>query len=106
MPPPPPAEGELSQSIEVESIEPRSPLWLILGRAIKLYLILFLALGLLMSLLGVNPLAQNGLMPKVLLLLVGASTLLALAGAHSNLLVEYGHMWLSLRPKHRRPQDK
>lgn len=68
----------------------------ILSRAAMVYLVLFMALGLVMSAMGVNPLANNGLMPKTLLVFVGLSLLIALANSLSNSLHEPGRSWLGL----------
>ncbi len=66
------------------------------SRAAGVYLILFLGLGLVMSLAGVNPLANNGLMPKLLLVFVGLALLIALANTLTDLSREQGRNWLRL----------
>lgn len=69
---------------------------LIVRRAIGTYLVLLFGLGALMSLLGLDPLARDGLMPKALLVFVG----LALGLATINTLVSYAQerdgSWLRL----------
>jgi peptidoglycan/LPS O-acetylase OafA/YrhL len=66
------------------------------SRAAGVYLILFLGLGLVMSLAGENPLADNGLMPKLLLVFVGLALLIALANTLTDLSREQGRNWLRL----------
>ena len=102
--------------IEIETdIEPDESAWaaerrrqirLVLSRAAGAYLVLFMGLGLLMSLLGVNPLANNGLMPKALLVFVGLALLIALAGTLSDLVRQQGQGWLSLAQKRRQSRLK
>jgi hypothetical protein len=65
---------------EVDNLTPTGQLRVIAGRAAIVYIALFLGLGLLMSLLGVNPLANEGLMPKALLVFVGLAVFMTLAG--------------------------
>lgn len=79
----------------VELPRPQGRVGQILKRAAATYLALFFGLGVMMSLLDSHPLANNGLMPKLLLLFVGVATLIALAAP----LIDYsrqqdGH-WLS-----------
>jgi hypothetical protein len=71
----------------------------ILSRAAGVYLVLFMALGLIMSALGVNPLANDGLMPKALLIFVSLALLIALANTLTDLFREQGRNWLRLAPK-------
>lgn len=68
----------------------------IVSRAMATYLVLFLCLGLVMSLSGVSPLAKNDLMPKVLLVFVGLALLLALANTLSENFSEYRQSWSTL----------
>src|SRR5262245_56414344 len=72
--------------------------WLrtMLGRAAGAYVVLFLVLGLGMSALGANPLANNGLMLKVLFIFVGLALLLALASSLTDLFREQGRNWLRI----------
>jgi hypothetical protein len=49
-----------------------------------------------MSLLGINPLVNNGLMPKVLLVFVGLALVIALANTLTDLSREQGRNWLRL----------
>ncbi|MFN8458179.1 MAG: hypothetical protein U0401_26600 [Anaerolineae bacterium] len=67
---------------------PPSRLRIILSRAVKVYLGLFLGISQLLSLLGVDPLTHNGLMPQCLGLYVGFSVLLALAQPDETNLVD------------------
>jgi len=69
---------------------------IIIGRAAMVYLGLLFGLGAVMSLLGINPLVNNGLMPKALLIFVGSALLLALANTLLNFLRDYGRSWLGL----------
>lgn len=85
--------------------EPRRRFRLIIGRAVLVYLLLFLALGVSMSLLGVDPLAHNGLMPKALLLFVGLALLMALINTAAQLSQERSVGWL-LRGLIKPSQDK
>lgn len=68
----------------------------IITRAVVVYGVLFFGLGLVMSLLDVNPLANNGLMPKGLLAFVGLSLLIALANRLASYAHESGHSWLTI----------
>jgi|GEM_PF-5808778 len=81
------------------AIERRRYLRAILSRAVVVYLVLFMGLGLVMSAVGVNPLANNGLMPKALLVFVGLALLIALANTLTDLFREQGRNWLRLAPK-------
>lgn len=69
---------------------------MILSRAAVVYLVLFMGLGLIMSALGVNPLVNNGLMPKALLIFVGLALIMALANTLIDLCREQGRNWLRL----------
>lgn len=60
----------------------------ILGRAVRIYLGLFLGLSLVMSILGLDPLVHNGALPQCLLVIVGLALILALAGGDANLVDE------------------
>ncbi|MBI1881391.1 MAG: hypothetical protein HYR94_24695 [Chloroflexi bacterium] len=96
-----PAEVE-SSGLETDEdelaggIERRRRLRTMLGRAAGTYLVLFLGLGLMMSALGVSPLANNGLMPKGLFIFVGLALLIALANSLTDLCREQGRNWLRL----------
>ena len=76
--------------------EQRSLIRTIISRAIVVYLVLFLALGSLMSSLGVSPLARGGLMPKALFLFVGAALVMALVNVLAGAAREHGQSWLTL----------
>ena len=76
--------------------EQRSHLRTILSRAAVVYLVLFMGLGLVMSVWGVNPMVNNGLMPKVLLVFVGLALVIALANTRTDLSREQGRNWLRL----------
>lgn len=89
-------EPDIEQDDSAWVAERRRQLRITLSRAVGTYLVLFMGLGLLMSALGVNPLANNGLMPKALLLFVGLALLIALAGNLSDLAREQGRGWLRL----------
>lgn len=88
--------------LEVEAAEVgwtaqrRRRIWVILSRAAVVYLVLFMGLGLIMSALGVNPLVNNGLMPKALLIFVGLALIMALANTLIDLCREQGRNWLRL----------
>ncbi|MBE7554780.1 MAG: hypothetical protein HS126_27325 [Anaerolineales bacterium] len=60
----------------------------ILGRAVGVYLGLFLGSSLVMSILGLDPLLHNGALPQCLLVIVGLALILALAGGETNLIDE------------------
>ena len=76
--------------------EQRSLIRTIISRAMVVYLVLFLALGGLMSTQGVNPLAREGLMPKALFLFVGTALVMALVNVLAGAAREHGQSWLSL----------
>jgi hypothetical protein len=76
--------------------EQRSLIRTIISRAVVVYLVLFLVLGGLMSSLGVNPLTRGALMPKALLLFVGAALVMALTNVLAGAAREPGQGWLSL----------
>lgn len=78
------------------AVERRRYLRAILSRAVGVYLVLFMGLGLVMSAVGVNPLVNNGLMPKALLVFVGLALLIALANTLTDLFREQGRNWLRL----------
>ena len=79
--------------------ERRKYLRTLLSRAAGAYLVLFMGLGLLMSALGVNPLVNNGLMPKLLLAFVALALAAALAGSLSDLVRQQGRGWLKVAHK-------
>ena len=85
---------DIEDDDEILLSEQRLRIRTIVGRALTVYLILFFGLGLLMSLLGVDPLANQGLMPKALLLFVGLSLLIALLNVLTDLSHERGLSWL------------
>ena len=73
-----PSDGAFAGDESVPT--PEEPTWLtdgqtllktMVSRAAKVYLVLFLGLGLGMSALSLSPLVNNGFMPKVLLAFVG-----------------------------------
>lgn len=68
----------------------------ILRRAVVTYLVMFLGAGLIMSALGVDPLANNVLMPKALLLFVGMATIIALLNNLITNWPEQKQNWLGL----------
>lgn len=76
--------------------EQRGRLRTVLSRAVLVYLLLFIGLGLVMSLFGVNPLANHGLMPKLLLVFVGLALVIAWANTLTDLLREQSRNWLRL----------
>lgn len=91
--------GAASTWLEAEEpdlAEQRSRIRTIISRAAGVYLVLFLILGGLMSSLGVSPLARGGLMPKALLLFVGAALVMALANVLAEAAREDSRGWLSL----------
>jgi hypothetical protein len=67
-----------------------------LSRAAGVYLVLFIGLGLIMSVWGINPMVNNGLMPKVLLVFVGLALVMAWANTLTDLSREHGRNWLRL----------
>jgi hypothetical protein len=73
-----------------------SRLRVILGRAVMVYLGLFLGVSLVMSILGLDPLLHNGALPQCLLVVVGLALILALAGGEVNLIDEQVHCRLIL----------
>jgi hypothetical protein len=77
-----------------------------LSRAAVVYLVLFFGLGLVMSVWGVNPMANNGLMPKVLLVFVGLALVIALANTRTDLSREQGRNWLRLVVRRRAMSGK
>ena len=86
-------------SAEAESDDPvdhSGPIYIIIQRAVITYLVLLFGFGAIMTLLGVNPLANQGLMPKALLLFVGLALLLALTNTLSTHSSEYRRDWTRL----------
>lgn len=88
-----------------EPIDPDEALWLaerqaqirmMVGRAAGVYLGLFVILGSLMSFMGLNPLANGGLMPKALLIFVGTALGIAMVNVLSELAREQGQSYLTL----------
>lgn len=68
----------------------------ILQRAGLLYVGLLLGASTLLSLAGIDPLFYQGALPKFLLLYVGLATLMALGNSETNLLDEQTRCWLAL----------
>jgi hypothetical protein len=66
------------------SINHPGQIYPIIRRAVITYLVLLFGFGAIMTLVGVNPLANQGLMPKALLLFVGLALLLALTNTLSS----------------------
>jgi hypothetical protein len=91
-----PDEPDLDEVETAWTAERRKYLRTLLSRAAGAYLVLFLGLGLLMSALGVNPLTNDGLMPKLLLVFVGLALAAALAGSLSDLVRQQGRGWLKV----------
>ena len=87
-------ESEIDDDESAEAAERRRYLRTMMSRAAGAYLLLFLGLGLAMSALGVDPLANNGLMPKVLFIFVGLAVLIALANSLTDLFRAQGRNWL------------
>lgn len=98
--------NETEGEYEAAAAERRRYLGVILSRAVVVYLVLFMLLGLFMSVMGVNPLANNGLMPKALLVFVGLALLIALANTLTDLFREQGRNWLRLARKREDPQNR
>jgi hypothetical protein len=91
-----PNESATDEDESAAAAERRRYLRTMLSRAAGVYLLLFLGLGLAMSVLGVDPLANNGLMPKVLFVFVGLALLIALANTFTDLFREQRRNWLRL----------
>lgn len=88
---------EVSEDIWDDLPHPTSRLRTILGRAAVVYLGMFLGISLLLSVLGVDPLTHNGLIPQCLLVYVGFMVLVALAnGDDENLINEQVRSRLAL----------
>ena len=68
----------------------------IITRAAVTYGVLFLIIALILSFFGIDPLANGGLMPKLLLLFVGLAMIIALANNMVDYSREYGISWLGL----------
>jgi hypothetical protein len=66
---------------------PPSRLRTILSRAVQVYLILFLSISALLSILGVDPLTHDGLIPECLLVCIGFSVLFSLANGEDETLI-------------------
>jgi hypothetical protein len=84
----------LVEEEDMEVLFPPTRLRLLLNRAVSLYVGLFFGLSMLLSLLGVDPLIHNGLMPKALLIYVGIALLLAWASSEVQRLDEPSPGWL------------
>jgi hypothetical protein len=69
---------------------------MMISRAVLVYGILFMGCGVLMSALGLSPLANNGIMPKTLLVFVGLSFIIALCNNFLVLSRDYGLSMSSL----------
>jgi hypothetical protein len=76
--------------------QPASRLRMILQRAGWMYLSLFLGLSLLMSIAGVDPLTQDGALPKCLFVFVGLAVILAAGRSDASLVDEQARSWLAL----------
>lgn len=87
----PGAEAEPDNSIDLPG-----QIYPVIRRAVITYLVLLIGFGAIMTLLGVNPLANQGLMPKALLLFVGLALLLALTNTLSNHSYEPRKEWTRL----------
>ncbi|MEM7347153.1 MAG: hypothetical protein AAF485_23175 [Chloroflexota bacterium] len=59
----------------------RNDLWIMISRAITIYLGLTVGLGAFISFFGGDPLANNWFVPKLLLVIVGLAFLIALANS-------------------------
>ncbi len=68
----------------------------IVSRAALVYLSLFLGLSIFLSMLGINPLIHNGILPKCLLVYVGLALILALANSETSLVYEQARSWLAV----------
>lgn len=66
---------------------PPSRLRTILSRAVQVYLGLFLSISILLSILGVDPLTHDGLIPQCLLVCIGFSVLFTLANGEDETLI-------------------
>ena len=84
----------LVEEEEIEIIPPPRRLRSLLGRAVLLYGVLFFGSSILLSLLGLDPLIHNGLMPKALLIYVGLAVLLAWSNIEVQRLDEPVPGWL------------
>ena len=86
-----------------EPAEYRQRVQMIVWRAVMVYIVLLFGVGATMSILGVNPLANNGLMPKAILIFVGLSLLIALINTLTDFSQEHGRSWLRLISRWVRP---
>ena len=102
----PPATAWFDSEEEIEPSAALQHLRVMIERAALVYFALLFGLGAMMSLLGLNPLAHNGLMPKALLLFVGSALLLALANTLTELSYDYDRSWVSLMGRWRRSDKK
>ncbi|HMQ53836.1 MAG TPA: hypothetical protein PKE64_25095 [Anaerolineae bacterium] len=80
----------------VDQPDPPSQVRVLLGRAAMTYAGLFLVAATGLSLLGVDPLFHQGLMPKTLLILVGLAVGLAMVNPPETLLIEQARSTLAL----------
>jgi hypothetical protein len=90
---------------EDDALTQPSRLRTILSRAALAYLGLFLGLSLFMSMLDINPLIHNGILPKCLLVYVGLAVILALANSDTNLIADQMRSRLAIysyRPRRER----
>ncbi len=69
---------------------------MIVWRAVVTYLVLVIGAGAIMTLLDINPLVKNGLMPKSLLIFVSLSLLIALINTLTDFSQEHRGKWLEL----------
>jgi len=79
-----------------------------ISRALVAYLVLFLGLGIVMSLFGLDPLIKGGLMPKALFLFVGLSLLIAVTNTVVDASKEQEASWFNVLRSlvRRRPSSK
>ena len=81
---------------EVWLSEQQRHLRLMMTRALVAYFVLFLGLGVVMSLFGLDPLVKSGLMPKALFLFVGLSLLIAVINTVVDASKEQGESWFNV----------
>ena len=85
----------LDSGLDHEAVH-QSRLRLVVRRAIGTYLVLLFGLGMIMSLLGLDPLAHDGLMPKALLVFVGLALGLATINTLISAVQERDGSWVRL----------
>jgi hypothetical protein len=105
------AEGEADDEGQFKAAY-QSHIRTIINRAVIGYVGLFGGLGGLLSLGGINPLANQGLLPKTLFVFVGLSLLIALVNTLTDFSQRHGSPWTDLirglvrSSQRRRPQSK